>query len=300
MSSVRERCSAASARLDEPLAGTASEAMHWLLLEQPGPWGRDALEESDVPGPVAAELAARAAEHGIKVHLVRRSVRREPDGPRTCFLASTERGRSWVEHHRLTRAADVLDLDLAALGEGRPTDPAARHDAPLYLVCTHGRRDACCAELGRPLARAFAAHRPEATWDCAHLGGHRFAPTMLTLPDGLCYGRVPAAAARPLAEAHERGRVVPELLRGRVGDPWAAQVADAEVRLARNLRGRDDVEVRAVVPDGPDGAIVQVAPAGEEALTLLVRREPAGIGRTTSCAGDKVADPLVGRVVAGL
>ena len=40
------RCSVrALARGDSPIA-TASPAQRWLLIEQPGPWGRDALAES--------------------------------------------------------------------------------------------------------------------------------------------------------------------------------------------------------------------------------------------------------------
>jgi hypothetical protein len=293
MAAVAERCSAASARLGEPLAGSAPEAERWLVLEQPGPWGRDALAESDVPPDVAAELAARAAAHGVKVHLVQRSPQRAPDGPRACFLASTQRGQAWVERHELTRAADVLALDLATLGAGRPTDPAARWERPLYLVCTHGRRDACCAEFGRPLARALAAHRSEDTWQCAHLGGHRFAPTMLALPHGLCYGRVPAAGARALAAAYERGRVIPELLRGRAGEPWAVQVADVRVREQLGLRGIDDLALLEHALDGPDAATVTFGAPGERRVVVDVTRAPTGLPRPTSCGKAELADPPV-------
>jgi hypothetical protein len=33
-------CSDISSALSEPLAGTAPEAACWVVLEQPGPWGR--------------------------------------------------------------------------------------------------------------------------------------------------------------------------------------------------------------------------------------------------------------------
>jgi hypothetical protein len=68
----------------------------------------------------------------------------------------------------------------------------------------------------------------------------------------------------------------------------------------RNLRGRDEVEVRAVARDGADTAGVDVALAGGEELAVTVHRAPEGLPRPTSCAGDKIADPLIGRVVAGL
>ena len=138
MAAVPERCSAASERLEEPLAGTAPEAARWLLLEQPGPWGREALLECDLATPVAEALAREAAAHRVKVHLIRRSPQRAPDGGRTCFLVSTERGRSWVERHHLDRGEDVLGLDLAALGAGETTAAGARWERPLYRGFTHG------------------------------------------------------------------------------------------------------------------------------------------------------------------
>ena len=36
-------CATASRDLSEPLAGTAATASTWLLVEQPGPWGTEAL-----------------------------------------------------------------------------------------------------------------------------------------------------------------------------------------------------------------------------------------------------------------
>ena len=46
---------------------------------------------------------------------------------------------------------------------------------PMLLVCTHGVHDTCCAVRGRPVAAALARRWPEATWECSHVGGDRFA-----------------------------------------------------------------------------------------------------------------------------
>ena len=66
-------------------------------------------------------------------------------------------------------------------------------DRPLVAVCAHGRHDQCCAVRGRSACGAIADEYPEYTWECSHLGGDRFAATMLILPEGLCYGRVDSA-----------------------------------------------------------------------------------------------------------
>src|SRR3954452_361760 len=67
-----DRCSVrAVVRGDSPVA-TASPAQRWLLIEQPGPWGRDALSESRFDRSVAQELARRYCAEGVRLLLVRR------------------------------------------------------------------------------------------------------------------------------------------------------------------------------------------------------------------------------------
>ena len=70
------RCSDYARKLHEPLAGTAPFAVFWLLIEQPGPWGRDALKESHLSptvGRALADWAARAQDHGpVRLGLIRR------------------------------------------------------------------------------------------------------------------------------------------------------------------------------------------------------------------------------------
>src|SRR3712207_8589393 len=51
---------------------TASPAQRWLLVEQPGPWGMDALTQSRFDPAVAPRLAHRARVEGVRVLLVRR------------------------------------------------------------------------------------------------------------------------------------------------------------------------------------------------------------------------------------
>ncbi len=53
---------------------------------------------------------------------------------------------------------------------------------PLALVCTNGKRDRCCALLGRPLAAELASSGVEGVWEVTHLGGHRFSPPCSCCP----------------------------------------------------------------------------------------------------------------------
>ena len=141
------RCSVrALARGDSPMA-TASPAQRWVLIEQPGPWGREALAESRFDAEVAPLLAKRSRAENVRLLLVRRPGDRLADSGRRWAYADSRPGREGLWWS--TRAADA-DL-LTAPWDGSVGEPAP---GPTYLVCTHGGHDACCALRGRPLARA--------------------------------------------------------------------------------------------------------------------------------------------------
>ena len=76
-------CSEVSLALGEQLHATAPYAPRWLLVEDPGPWGRKAVAEAGL-----GELEARGKEVGVRVGLVRRFGRPSARGPRRVFLVS--------------------------------------------------------------------------------------------------------------------------------------------------------------------------------------------------------------------
>jgi hypothetical protein len=271
---VTASCSVLGERLGEDLAASAPTARRFLLLEQPGPWrGRNAVTHSDLDAGLARELLAAADEAGVKVHLIRRTSTRTELHRRVCFLADTRRDRPWVERHVLRDPAEVLSLDF---GEREPRAP---WEQPVYAVCTHGKRDPCCARRGRPLARALRAARPEETWEIGHIGGHRFAATFLAFPHGLAFGRVPAAGGPEIVAGLQRGEIALGHLRGRAGDPPAVQAADVLVRRRLDLRGLDDV----VVDGAEDDCVTLRTPFGTLRATIVARAQQP---RPISC-GDE-------------
>ena len=209
-----------------PSAATApAGARAWLLIEFDGPWAAEATATALLEP--LAKLAIGADELGIRVQLIRRPVQpgeadrgrnREP----ALFAAWTADPMPWL------RRISVDDLDqaaLAALAAGEPPGGTAQ-PGPLFLVCTHGRRDRCCARFGVPLARELAAaHAPE-VWETTHVGGHRFAGNLVILPHGLYYGPVDAAAGRAAIDAYRRGEITARGYRGRAGQDPAAQEAE--------------------------------------------------------------------------
>jgi hypothetical protein len=222
------RCSVSAEELGEDLAGSASTVKAFLLVETPGPWGVHALQDSRLPVEVKDRLADLQAEHRIRPLLIR-GHGRPGRGATTVFAAYVDPRRPWTETVRLADPRELLDLDLSGLGSGRTTG-LRRHPEQLFLVCTHGRHDRCCAERGRPLCRALHHAAPGQAWEVSHIGGDRFAANLLVLPHGLYYGRLGPADATGLVAAHRAGRLDLEHLRGRSSYPFAVQAAEIFLR----------------------------------------------------------------------
>jgi hypothetical protein len=214
----------------------------WLLIEQPGAWGPHALVDSGFPSDEVSPLLQAAEELHIRVLLIRQ--RKGETLDRSVFVAySRDNGDGpTLRKGTVGDPAELSDLDLAALTAGRP-DFGDVVDHPLYLVCTHGRHDICCADKGRPLFRAMSEVRPEQTWEVSHIGGDRFAGNLLVLPRGDYFGRLDPADAGPLVAEYEAGRLDLDHHRGKSTQPRLVQAAEHFLRDAEGLSGFDDVPV---------------------------------------------------------
>jgi len=278
-------------------------ARAWIAIEHPGPWGRDAVQDSDLPEPVRAHLAT-AASHGVTVVLVRRpdlrgDDRRVVDGHRV-WVARCASGGSRLRTGRLTSLDAIATWDLAAIAEGSLPALDRAEVAPVLLVCTHGRRDTCCAVQGRALIAGLldvaTDEQREWIWECSHVGGHRFAPVTVTLPDGMVHGRLSPGDGADLLAAVGSGRLLPPLLRGRSWLPSPLQAADVAVRLVEDIDVAADLDALAVV-DGraipvplawpaPDEVVVEVRHRDGRAWRVPVTREALDAARAESCGKD--------------
>jgi len=285
-----DRCSLRSLAADESLAGTASTIRHWLLVEHPGPWGRDGLIDARLPDGLGRELRALEARTGARVLLIRRPGRAAASDDRRVRCVGVDTRDAWCGSAILDRIDDATSLD----PRERRSFPA-NDIGPLFVVCTHGRRDPCCAERGRPVAGALGAAFPDATWESTHVGGDRFAGTMVAFPHGLYFGRVEPVEAAGIAHAYADGWIGSlERYRGRSRDPFPTQVAERAVREHLGLDRIDDVEpVRRLERDaGIRHAtdVVCATPAGRYRVRL--ERVPGAPMRLTCHASAEEARPV--------
>lgn len=233
-------CSEASLAAGLPLIGSAGCHETILAFELAPPWS-------------ARLVGSRAGDEGLDAAITR--IAAGAKGVRLLALepASTggesrvlcfRRGDSPFREHRrdeflvprgsLAGALEELAFEGECSASPAILDDGATRD---LLVCTHGTRDACCGRLGYPLYRELAALAAASrsgesagtvrVWRSSHLGGHRFAPTLLDLPSGRLFGRVSIEDARRILDGGEDlAARVEKVYRGRTALPEAAQVVE--------------------------------------------------------------------------
>ncbi|MCG6567775.1 sucrase ferredoxin [Tessaracoccus sp. ZS01] len=224
------RCSMEWSRADLPAWGTAARANFYVCLEIPGPWGPLAATGARLLDPaVGAELEATIAELGGRFILIRHPERRTiGTDPLAVLLSGGFDDGGWLRRSEVSDPTELLELIRAWGGDGVP---GGRDGGAAMLVCSHARRDQCCALAGRPILAALTREvGPESIWEASHLGGHRFAPTMLLLPTGQVLGRLNAVAAVSAYRAAEEHALWPggaRKDRGRSHLPPEQQAAEA-------------------------------------------------------------------------
>ncbi len=208
-----------------------------------------------------------------KLLFVRRTDRRH--GPLAVFWGRTAERASRLSSVEIDRHAALAELDFTRPG------PDAGH--PLFLVCTHGKHDPCCARLGRPLYEALREQVDDGwAWQCTHVGGDRFAGNLVCLPHGLYFGRVDAAGCWSIVDEYLAGRIELDRYRGRSCYPFAVQAAERAVREATGARGVDDIELTAGDP-------IRFRVGGRE-YDVEVRREEGELTYAT-CGAERLTHP---------
>jgi hypothetical protein len=275
MSHAPERCAPASERRGDPLIATAAPAGRFVLVEQPGAWGRDALRDSRY-GPALTRLVARCRAADARLLLIRRA-HRDPSPSRAFAVADVRPGREAIAWGSFEDDGELAEIDPTRF----PTEPSL---SPAFLVCTHGRRDPCCAARGWPVVVALRDAFPAQTWQCSHVGGDRFAANVVALPHGIYYGRVTPADAVALAHRHVEGRVTLPSLRGRSCFPPSVQAAQHFARLDLGVDEIDALAPVGIEQVAPDETAVGLAHRGGVVTVVVRERESEPTPRLTCAA----------------
>jgi hypothetical protein len=106
-------------------------------------------------------------------------------------------------------------------------------------VCTNGKRDKCCAKFGIEIYQEMVTGHGDSVWQTNHLGGHRFAATAVSLPQGIVHGRIPTGSSGKLLSDIEHGQLTLETYRGRACYDEHVQAGDYFVRHETGILNLD-------------------------------------------------------------
>ena len=279
MTGSGDRCSDLSRAASEPLAGTASTAEQWLLVEVPGSWGRDVGTRGPLP-PSAHDAVSAWLERTprSRVHFVRRPGR--SNSRPVAFAVRAEEWASDVRRIELQTHDDLANVDFERDGE--------RVSSQLVLVCAHGSRDTCCAVRGTAVFGALAGHVGDRElWLSSHQGGHRFAANVLVLPTGIQLGRVDPENAVALTASALGERIELDHYRGRTCYDAPVQAAETAIRRGLGLVRVGDLRLVSV-----DGACVRFRDGRGEEHEATVE-ETAGPVLPASCGAQPEAQRML-------
>lgn len=157
------------------------------------------------------------------------------------------------------------------------------------FVCTHNNRDVCCGKFGDPVYKELRRTYADETlrvWRTSHIGGHRFAPTLLELPEGRYWGHLEMDAVEKLVLRNgsfsDLGRfyrgwaglgskfeqIVEREILVREGWTWAGYLKEGRVLGVSGDEDRAEVRIEYEHPNGSTGAYEALVVADGSVTTL--------------------------------
>ncbi len=279
-------CADLSRQNQEQLYGTAPSADFWLLLEYPRTWGTKALKESDLPETVKIYLSSFLKRMPpVRFSFIKQT--RTPNERINFFVVRCGESEPLIYRFALSGYEQLLDVDVAALISGQLKGEEAAQDHPLFLICTHGAHDKCCAKHGIPPYEALRRAGEKAVWQSSHVGGDRFAANLVCLPHGLCYGRVDERGAERIVEEYRQGRLYLPNYRGRNCYPKPLQAAEFFVRSETGLTGIDDLRLLDCT-DVTEGMLhARFSSGGDKRVHEVALQITIEFREDLSCAGER-------------
>ena len=257
----RNFCSVTSKANGEDPIGSAGTYDHWFIFEIAPPWSEEFWREQ----PMLQSMLAVASEQIEQGNLRMRPLAIAPDRE-----YSQEVPRNYVRllyYYRPARlfahfdkreyilpTEEVSALAIALLTDSQqlPQFESCRRDTSHIreiLVCTHGNVDVACSRFGYPIYRKLRLEHAAASqgqlrvWQCSHFGGHRFAPTLIDLPEGRYWGHLEPEMLDLLIWREGTVTELRRFYRGWAGLTQIEQIAEREMWMQQGWQWLDYLKV---------------------------------------------------------
>lgn len=238
------RCAEHTASIGVDPVGSALHVDEVLMIDVPLPWPKPVWAADGFTHVPEAVMAA--ADLGRKV----RALAAVPlaDGvPRIVGYERVPGVGPMVRHEWHVEAEPIGDVVDRLLRHGLHAADEHRvdvdHGRREVAICAQGSHDICCGADGMRLVDQLLAVRPGlSVRKVSHTGGHRYAPTGLTFPDGRMWGFVSVEEMGAIIDRDGSPAQVAARCRGWMGAPAIAQVAERAVFAMVDDWAVDDVD----------------------------------------------------------
>ena len=222
-------CAAESIERGDDMVGTATVAACFLLVECDGQWPiniKELFEQSRLSSSLTKLLREFIEWCPETVHplLIKQKRSSQKSRKSRIYVVVCEEGR---QSGGRIDFSDESEVDLGKLKHAYSSRGILEN---ILLICTHGKRDKCCAKFGPPVFNILSKKLLDfEVYQSSHVGGDRFAANVIWLPYGLCFGHV-QTALNDFAESLHQELVLLKIFRGSVSFPSAAQYLEGVVR----------------------------------------------------------------------
>ena len=208
--------------------GTALNIEAVILIELPLPW----------PKPVFAHPDLKGLESLIHTSMgTTRVLACQPHSDQqnttvTVFSKEDTTFDRWVfELENKDSLMELIEMLISSKPEKITTSKQIKENKEAVLLCTQGSHDICCGSRGTRLANQIEEQNSDIDlFKVSHLGGHRFSPTVMTMPDGRMWAGLDLETLGPILEKRIEVEQVAEFCRGWVGAAKGPeQIAEIEI-----------------------------------------------------------------------
>jgi len=269
-------CSDSSRQAGEDVIGSATNYQTYILVECPLPWTSEAFNSKWVPQNLRILVEeVKRAKLPIRFLLIANDVSHKVNHT-TLLIYQRKEGLSngfckqEFKLANIEQVAAVVQKWLWGISSNSEVETDESRD---ILVCTHGSHDKCCARYGAPFYFNLTATIADLCldnvriWKSSHFGGHRFAPTVIDLPEGRYYGVLDQDSFRSILTRTGDIQCLNKVYRGWGILPAALQILEREL-IFRN--GWDWFNYKVV------GKILEQSLDNNTILGELIFEQPSG------------------------
>lgn len=198
-------CSLASKHHHEAIWATAPHALFFILIEYNDPFPAD-ITQGNLNKKWLEELERFTKGNKGKLLFIRNGATRT-DIMRIIYVDCRQKRYFSIEVQKNGLHTIQIDQVIPAITEW--------YTDSFYMVCTHGKKDKCCAKWGLPVYDQLKDQNSDLqVWQCSHVGGHRFAANVLIMPYGIYYGNIEINDITDIVEHNTKAMIYFEKYRG--------------------------------------------------------------------------------------